>query len=1576
MLEKLSPFMPGAKRLLRRLGKIILWLFVGYLSLMIILIALVQSPVVQNKIKEKVILGLAQKLGTRVEVGNFRLTLRGSVEINHIFIADDRKDTLFKLDKLLVSVNPFALLKKRVIFSSISPTNLRFRYAIRDTAGASNIDFIIKAFADTAPKTAQKEKSPWQIEVKKINLTNLKLRMDNAADSSQMNFHAGQLYIRLTETDLANMKFIVSSVSLGNAQIQSLTYKKAQTILVAKNEKKQSTSGNIQTTIWHISLKDVSYMQLDSISRTGSSYYLGDATITPDKIDIPNKTISLNLLDARHIFISMTMEHAKKENSVPQKETIKQEPSWAIFLKKGSIGIDSLHVVNNNADATDSLPYLSDISLSKIFMEFSASYQSPVSWKTNITQFVFTDNRTSLQTSVVLDAESNKQQILIRQLNFQTGTSQLIANGSAHMAEMPKGQIPDFQLKVQTFHLTSKDVLPYLPTTAAFRRFQFPGRLSFSGDFSSKQQQVKGQGRLISDLGNVNFLVHYKKSIPEAESEYDLQTEILKLELGHLLNDSLLGSVTAHLHVNGKGLNPDSLTARLNFHIDSVSLAAKTYRNIDLNGSLAEGTIAATTGMTVPEAKLKISLKGQFKNKQPDINVSANILHLDFKAMGLMKDTLTISGRVNASYKNKGPQNMQAYTDTCNISLFTSRKQIDTHTKLSFIQRNDTVRAMVNSDFGDLAYTSNIPLGKTAILLRQYFGKYYSLRVDTPSLTDNQFFRFTLSVRDLSGIGEFLPNNITIPEGGEMTSEIVKQKFKTVVNFNKLAFNQLQIDSLRLNAEGGDSSLNIALQMASFQSSIQTLRHIDCRNILKNGQIGMRLKFDNEQGAPWFNIGMSALKKDSLFKISLKEPLILDHDSWNINQANEVAISKKNIVLHNLALTRGEKQITLINAKNKTDGLSLSFRNLGLSFVSELLKNDPNLLTGSFNGDLSVFNLSGEEKTFDAQIKLTNMAAAKQSIGNFTASVSNMASPTTMNVLVNLENKKMNLNLKGQYSMKNDSSLRFNLSMNHLSLASFGPLLDQYMTNTAGEINASLAISGNTAQPLINGNIRFDGVAFQANALQSKFSIDKQQIVFNGDRISFPSFLIKDDSGNPMEINGNVNLNNLKNIAYNVTLSSKKFQLYHVFQNNQLSKESNLLLTSNIKIEGKNSTPVVNAKVEIDEGSKLYYEMARHGGDYSEEGVIEFIGRNNIRKEPPKTSITQNMSLTANVTLADGTPITIVTDPAKGDKLTVVTGGIFSISQRPFQSPRMVGKAMISGGDYTLTLTSFKKNFKILPNSSLNWTGDMTSPEFKLKAYYEIRTSPAPLFTSDQGNTSQYTSALPFRVNLNINGTLSKPELTFEITQPEDYQNSTIASKLQQINSDPSEVNRQAMSLLLFGTFDIASMFSNISYNSVSSLSNSGGTNALLSRALTQFAAHEVRFVDLHFDLQSYDNYGLANSQNVRTELKVDAARKWMNNRLNSKLGATFVLQSDETEQNRNWYDKVTPEFSLDYLLNKPKTWSIRAFRQNEYRGLVEGKVVNTGAGVLFQKDFDNTRELFRNPKEEENGLVAKKEIK
>src|SRR5690606_6337435 len=94
-------------------------------------------------------------------------------------------------------------------------------------------------------------------------------------------------------------------------------------------------------------------------------------------------------------------------------------------------------------------------------------------------------------------------------------------------------------------------------------------------------------------------------------------------------------------------------------------------------------------------------------------------------------------------------------------------------------------------------------------------------------------------------------------------------------------------------------------------------------------------------------------------------------------------------------------------------------------------------------------------------------------------------------------------------------------------------------------------------------------------------------------------------------------------------------------------------------------------------------------------------------------------------------------------------------------------------------------------------------------AVYEVEASAAPLMatvTSGQGSIAagQYRQVLPFLVYLNVDGVLLEPEISFDLDMPEAEQGSlggAVYSRVQQLNQQEAELNKQVFSLLALNRF-------------------------------------------------------------------------------------------------------------------------------------------------------------------------------
>ena len=217
-----------------------------------------------------------------------------------------------------------------------------------------------------------------------------------------------------------------------------------------------------------------------------------------------------------------------------------------------------------------------------------------------------------------------------------------------------------------------------------------------------------------------------------------------------------------------------------------------------------------------------------------------------------------------------------------------------------------------------------------------------------------------------------------------------------------------------------------------------------------------------------------------------------------------------------------------------------------------------------------------------------------------------------------------------------------------------------------------------------------------------------------------------------------------------------------------------------------------------------------------------------------------------------------------------------------------------------------------------------------------------------------------------MKGALLKPTISFEIDLPPKYRGAmggTVYAKLNQLNADPSELNKQVFALLVLGRF--------VQEDPLASSGGGGGINSVarssvskfLSQQLNRFSDKFIKGVELNFDLQSYDDYTTGTSE-ARTQLAVGIKKQLFNERVSVEVGSMVDLSNKNNQTNAN---ELASDVTVEYRLSDDGTYRLKAFRQNQYQDVIEGPLNVTGMGLIYNRDFDKWQNLFRRTKSEDD---------
>jgi translocation and assembly module TamB len=230
-----------------------------------------------------------------------------------------------------------------------------------------------------------------------------------------------------------------------------------------------------------------------------------------------------------------------------------------------------------------------------------------------------------------------------------------------------------------------------------------------------------------------------------------------------------------------------------------------------------------------------------------------------------------------------------------------------------------------------------------------------------------------------------------------------------------------------------------------------------------------------------------------------------------------------------------------------------------------------------------------------------------------------------------------------------------------------------------------------------------------------------------------------------------------------------------------------------------------------------------------------------------------------------------------------------------------------------------------------------------------------------------------------------KPDLTFDIVlPPEKNYNldkskiSVIENKLALVRQEPSELNKQVFALLLLGRFITENPFA----SSGDAFSAEGFARSSVSQLLTEqlnhLAADLIKGVDINFDVASTDDDYTTGERAKRTDLNVALSKRLLNDRLTVTIGSNFELEGAQasTPGAKQRTNNLAGNVSIDYKLSKDGRYALRAYRKNEYEGVLEGYIIETGVGFVLSVDYNKFRQIFLTPEQRKQKRNLKEEVK
>lgn len=1110
-----------------------------------------------------------------------------------------------------------------------------------------------------------------------------------------------------------------------------------------------------------------------------------------------------------------------------------------------------------------------------------------------------------------------------------------------------------------------------------------PENISLQAVFKGQLKSFESTVNMTSSFGAANLIA----SIDKAEN-FSCKVNFSSFDLGSLLKDTVMyGPVTLTAEAYGQGLDMKTIQAKIKANVTEISLNGYTYHNLNMDGTVKGKEFEGKIKLDDENAVFDFDGLVNFNPNQERFKFKLNVLGVDLQKLKLTKDNLQLSFVTTADLKGGSVNQMNGTAEITNIIVARDGKKyfLDSFLTASVNEPNKS-KINVSSAIVNINYSGTVSPIALPELLNRFINNYFPISDLNQQIKkiDKSNFNFEIQLHNHPILSKVL-----FPELKEFEPGIIKGSFDSEKNDLKLnatvrniIYGSTKINDFVINVNSDSKALNYKMSSRAISNS-----QISLDNFSLDGKLADNTLFANisstENNKKNLLIRSQITKEHGNYKLTIDpKEFYLENNKWTIATDNFIEFGNKGFRIHNFFIDHNESHINIASVYDRfNDDLNIFIQNFRLDDLSKIVEKDTSIVKGTVNGNV-LFKRVNNSYGLISDVKINNLIVREVPIGNLSIKAQNPSSEK-FDIEVDLSGSENNLTAKGYFipnGKANTVSIKTviqSLSMKTVEAFSMGQI-----SEAGGTLSGNFLIEGTTAAPELTGELVFNNAFLKPSFLNNRLEIKHETIQLKKDGIYFDSFTMLDADQHTAIVDGSVQMKKFSDFIFAVQVNTKDFLLFNTSAKNNKEFFGRMIVDSKIDVSGPMKLPVVNAKVKMKKGTNFTFSVPddKLTTDKGEDVVVfdNSLKFNPIlsrgEKKRAQTTGMTGFVLSSIIEIDKEATLRLLMDPSSTDSLVV--RGEASLSFTMDQSGKMslTGVYNLSDGSYLVSLESvIKKKFEIDAGSTIIWNGDPLDAKISINAKHSVRASPYDLVADQISGLSDidkggYKQRYPFLVLLKLRGEILHPIISFEIQlSPEDkgILGGAVNQKLIMLNGDESALNKQVFALLVMGRFVQENPFQTESAGGTSTIIRST-VGKFLSTQLNQLSSKVIPGMELIFDIQSYDDYKTGEAKG-RTEVAIGVKKQLFNERLSVQFGGTVDVEGAESKQNSA--SDITGDVTVEYKLNKDGSFRVKGFRHNQYEGAIEGQLVETGVGLVFVRDFNLWRRLFKSQKNRSDSL-------
>jgi translocation and assembly module TamB len=1144
------------------------------------------------------------------------------------------------------------------------------------------------------------------------------------------------------------------------------------------------------------------------------------------------------------------------------------------------------------------------------------------------------------------------------------------------LAGLPDSKQLYLDLGVEKFYTTSRDISNVLADTLLPDSIAIPNWINLNAKYKGSFKKAQFNTLLATSIGSVDAKGKINLDSTSASRGFEGQVAVNDFDLGYLLmQPKTIGKLNLQASINSEGLTKKEMNSAVKATVQSFGYNGYEYKNLQLSATIRNDVLKGWASLKDPNLEFALQGDYNFQNEVPKYDFTFDLKNIDMQALNLSARPLRIRGVLDVDMATADFKILNGHLGIRKVAVYNG-DDLYAVDSLLFASIDQKGRSEINidSDIMTGSFVGNINIFEMPAALREYFNTYYSLHDSVKqSYEEPQQFRFRLKLKKTDLITDILIPELSSFVPGELKGDFdsKSKRLNMRLDIADIQYSKIGVRKFLFSANSNEQRLNYNVFIDEIKYDSARIDGLEFNGTVQNDSIKTNIIILDSLDLYKYVLAGTFFSREKEFELKLDPDNIkLNYEQWTVPVTNFIRFGGPKIIAQDVELINGREKIIFESKPDPTSPMFIGFRELNLEYlVSMVAQEKP--VSGLLEGDINIYPDTSMFK-FTSDIKIKDLQFSELPWGNLALNVEQNVKDR-FDVQFSLVGKNNDIRTNGYYTGGENAAIDLTTEISRFDLAVVDPLVSNQIKNLKGILTGEIVVKGKPAKPDIDGYINFENTQFLSTFLNTNFTLKDERIKFIDEGLGFDNFKLVDRDNNTATLNGVVATKDYKTFQFRLDLITKNFQLLNTTARDNDMFYGRVGLNANARIRGTSTNPSVDVELGLSDESNLTYIVPQSEASILEQqGIVVFKDKtfkgdkfmNQVQKELADSVKAKfvGIDLTAKIELTDKESFTVIIDPTTNDQLTVKGNTTLTLNMDRTGDLQLSGRYEISEGTYNLSFYKFvKREFQIEKGSTMTWSGDPLNAEMDIRAIFNVETAPIDLLSnqlvgSDQSEINRYKQRLPFQVYLLLGGQLLKPDVSFRLEMPMNERNvfgGNVYARLMDINTRESDLNKQVFALLILKRFVSDNPFENQGSQGLAGTARTS-VSKILTEQLNRLSEN-VRGVELSFDVKSYEDYQSGEAEG-QTELELGLSKSLLNDRLVVKVSGNVDVEGQNSNQEVTDY---IGDLALEYLLTDDGRFRIMGFRNSNY-DMIDGELTETGAGLIYIKDYNTLRELFK----------------